>query len=800
MDHSGTKFNAMQRFLIWLSGSSEDHLRECQRWEQRKYEAFGATVLVPTIFAMVASAYAVSTLTQQLWVIIPIAILWGFIILSIDRALLTTYRAFANPFIKISQFALRIVVALLIGFTIAHPLTLLLFKDTITSQIERERAAEIQAIRDGATDNKDALEQRIAASANSLATQQQVYQDTVSAKFLKDGANPAAAEAPVVVEGAPTQREALEARVTQATQAQKAQIAEIDAQMAQHNENYAKVQTELSNWQEQYEAEIDGTRSGASGIGPRAKSIEQDHLVWRRDEVKRLGGIMTSLTQARTQLTNDIASTEKTIRDDYNAALAADSAAKRADQQEVATLERDLKKQQLNIFMDQQDDLLAQIQTQIDSHSAEVTRLRDEANLLATDTQNQIAGVQNQTRQDLLTQTLVLHSLFGGESEGGAFALMVYVVIAALFMLVDTIPLVVKFFSKAGPYDYYIYQDEERAKLLKDDQAALSNLENVDEASVARRKIQYYHLKNLQDEAFTMAFGLAPTRPGRREALLDAEPVIPMLSAPLELAAARASEPPVNPVAAGGAQQQLPDSRIPAENGSNGRGDRFFPENGGGNGHRDAIRQVPTAPYSQNGNGNGASNGNRDRNERFDPRPATTTVAASLPVQDELPLENFADPPSAEPAPQSGPELAELMADEIQQPWPTPDRAPIESAGTAYDSEIPEAFLPGQFDDLPQPQPPTEEAYAAAAPQNAAPDTQGLLRLAKQAEELMREQTAEATPAPAQPTSPSPAPAPAPNPEEPAAEWMARLAETGKPYEQFETEGEVKTRYSATQA
>ena len=119
----------IRRIFFWLSGASTDALEKCPEWEQRKYVAFGATVLVPTAFAILASSYAMSTLTSDPRVIVPVAILWGFIILTIDRALLATYRSY-QPFLrKLSQFSLRLVVAILMGLTISHPLTLLLFKD-----------------------------------------------------------------------------------------------------------------------------------------------------------------------------------------------------------------------------------------------------------------------------------------------------------------------------------------------------------------------------------------------------------------------------------------------------------------------------------------------------------------------------------------------------------------------------------------------------------------------------------------------------------------------------------------------
>ena len=140
--------HSIKRLFFWLSGAGTETLEHCPAWEQRKYVAFGATVLVPCAFAFIACAYALSTLTDNPRVIYPVAAVWAFIILTIDRALLAGYRPYLSVFRKLSASSrCASVVAVLMGITIAHPLVLLLFRDTVTSVIEKDRAAEIEAVR-----------------------------------------------------------------------------------------------------------------------------------------------------------------------------------------------------------------------------------------------------------------------------------------------------------------------------------------------------------------------------------------------------------------------------------------------------------------------------------------------------------------------------------------------------------------------------------------------------------------------------------------------------------------------------
>ena len=102
------------------------------------------------------------------------------------------------------------------------------------------------------------------------------------------------------------------------------------------------------------------------------------------------------------------------------------------------------------------------IDDQVAARTEELKRLQGELAGLATDERFRINAINAEPRRDILTQTLALHSLFGASKAGGRFALMAYAILAGLFMLVDTIPLIVKFFTKPGPYDSLVDCDEVR--------------------------------------------------------------------------------------------------------------------------------------------------------------------------------------------------------------------------------------------------------------------------------------------------------------------------------------------------
>lgn len=460
----------LERVFFWLSAASTDNLEACPAWERRKYVAFGATVLVPSTFAIIACAYALSTLTDNWWIIAPVSLVWSFIILTVDRALLATYRAYQSFVRKAAQFGLRMVVAALMGITISHPLTLLLFKDTVSSVIEEHRQKEIEAARETAKQQKVAVETRITTLEGEIAKQREAWNATFNAKFLDENGKPV--EKPLTEDEKKAKAER-EAKVAEASAPLKTKLEALDAEMAKMSADYQKIAAELNHWQTEFEREVNGQRSGIIGLGPRAKSIQEDQLTWRRAESTRLSGVLDTMTKTRVTLLAEI----KTAEDGVNAALdakaAEDAARLKAEKDRIEILKQQVQQQQADQFVTQQNAIRETLKTQIDALLLQLKNLHAEVGQLVKDEESRITTIRAEPRRDILTQTKALHKLFENAAEGGTFALVAYLVLTLLFMLVDTIPLVVKFFSKPGPYDTLL--DREEVKFDRERQAFLTS-------------------------------------------------------------------------------------------------------------------------------------------------------------------------------------------------------------------------------------------------------------------------------------------------------------------------------------
>jgi hypothetical protein len=468
------------RIFFWLSGASEESLRECPAWERRKYVAFGATVLVPSLFALISSAYAISTLTDNWAYIIPVSLVWAFIILTVDRALLATYRAYQSFFRKISQFSLRIVVAALMGLTISHPLALLLFRDTVSSVIEKHREVDIAAAHTESAALKQQTEDKITALDGEITALGARWDETFRAEFL--AVDPATGERPLTADEQAAKAE-LEQKIAEASAPLREKVATVEKEIAVQDAESKKLQSELDFWQKEFERELNGQRSGIVGLGPRAKSIQTDQLTWRREESKRLSAVVESLTFQRNQMQEELVALEQRLAADAAMAAAEHTAKLKAEEARVMALKQQVQQQQADTFVDQQNQLRATLKEQMDALRNQANVMRQELAQLAADEQTRVAAIRAEPRRDILTQTLALHELFEQDAQGGNFALAAYLVLTLLFMLVDTIPLVVKFFSKPGPYDSLLDLDEvrfekERETYLKSFRRYMDDLAN----------------------------------------------------------------------------------------------------------------------------------------------------------------------------------------------------------------------------------------------------------------------------------------------------------------------------------
>ncbi|GAC1380720.1 MAG: hypothetical protein NVSMB45_04390 [Ginsengibacter sp.] len=119
------------KFLWWLS-TAEKELLEDSIVDRNRYRIIGTTVLATWLFATLAWSYFFSTVIQNGFLIALLGLFMGFVILTIDRALIKGISKYNKN--KIFPLLLRGLLALTIGVFMAQPALLFMFNKEIKLQ------------------------------------------------------------------------------------------------------------------------------------------------------------------------------------------------------------------------------------------------------------------------------------------------------------------------------------------------------------------------------------------------------------------------------------------------------------------------------------------------------------------------------------------------------------------------------------------------------------------------------------------------------------------------------------------
>ncbi len=153
--YAPTRFTA---FLWWLSTAEKELLKDAVV-DRNRHKIIGMTVLATWAFATLAWTYFFSTVATTTWLAIPLGFFMGFIILTIDRALIKGINKFSKN--KIVPLLFRGLLAITIGTFMAQPALLYMFKKEIRLQTsldnEKKKLLKSQELSDFYKPRKAAL-------------------------------------------------------------------------------------------------------------------------------------------------------------------------------------------------------------------------------------------------------------------------------------------------------------------------------------------------------------------------------------------------------------------------------------------------------------------------------------------------------------------------------------------------------------------------------------------------------------------------------------------------------------------
>jgi len=130
------------RWFRTCAGIKED-VMDWSPAERAKYTGLGIIVLNTGCLAAFAMFSALGKIVAvPVFALVPLALVWGWIIFSVDRWLITSTHG-VRGLSRVLIFIPRLVLAILLAFTIAEPLTLRIFQNTLDSTAQTTRTKEL---------------------------------------------------------------------------------------------------------------------------------------------------------------------------------------------------------------------------------------------------------------------------------------------------------------------------------------------------------------------------------------------------------------------------------------------------------------------------------------------------------------------------------------------------------------------------------------------------------------------------------------------------------------------------------
>jgi hypothetical protein len=127
------KFQQFRRFVLALSGAHAETL-DLLPSERARFESLGWAILITSGMATVSMWFALSSAMGLNGILaLPAALLWGLVIMGIDRWLITSMPIDGSR--KFAMAVPRLLLAILLGTLISTPLVLRIFQSEIDAQI-----------------------------------------------------------------------------------------------------------------------------------------------------------------------------------------------------------------------------------------------------------------------------------------------------------------------------------------------------------------------------------------------------------------------------------------------------------------------------------------------------------------------------------------------------------------------------------------------------------------------------------------------------------------------------------------
>ena len=170
--------SAWDKTLWWMAAADASLMKDCGP-DKFRYTVIGYTVMATWLFATLAWGYFFSTLFDDMLIILPAALFFGFVILTIDRGLLAGLNS-SDGKNKWLSLSLRLLLALTIGFFISQPVVLMLFEKDINAHLPVVKEKKITAYTKQVRDENAITLQQAKTEIERIRNEQKLKEQEIS--------------------------------------------------------------------------------------------------------------------------------------------------------------------------------------------------------------------------------------------------------------------------------------------------------------------------------------------------------------------------------------------------------------------------------------------------------------------------------------------------------------------------------------------------------------------------------------------------------------------------------------------
>lgn len=172
----------INEFLVYrCAGCDRNIINKSPQSVWIKYARIGTFVFLTSILAFMTSCYTIQTIFENPWISFSFGLLWALIIFNFDQYLVITTKRINNP-PSLLSFILRLLLAIIIAFTISKPIEVAIFKDKIDERLKENLIKKQKEIQDSTTVKTNNINSVIKTEKSKLDTLKEKYYLEVNGK------------------------------------------------------------------------------------------------------------------------------------------------------------------------------------------------------------------------------------------------------------------------------------------------------------------------------------------------------------------------------------------------------------------------------------------------------------------------------------------------------------------------------------------------------------------------------------------------------------------------------------------